>query len=150
MSGLCRMRDLDVQVVGVPKTVDNDIAATDRCSGYPSAARYMIHATKELGADIRSLPQPVIIVETMGRNVGWIATAAALARNDPEDDASCPQLVYLPEQPFDGEDFLSRLDRIVARVGWGWSSSRRVFAILPAPSCSNPPPPRRPIHCSGP
>jgi 6-phosphofructokinase len=119
VSELCHARGLDVQVVGVPKTVDNDIAATDRCPGYPSAARYMIHATRELGADIRSLPQPVTVLETMGRNVGWIAAAAALARNDPEDDASCPQLVYLPELPFDAEDFLSRLDQIVARVGWG-------------------------------
>jgi 6-phosphofructokinase len=119
VSELCHARGLDVQVVGVPKTVDNDVAATDRCPGYPSAARYMIHATRELGADIRSLPQPVTVLETMGRNVGWIAAAAALARNDPEDDASCPQLVYLPELPFDAEDFLSRLDQIVARVGWG-------------------------------
>jgi 6-phosphofructokinase 1 len=119
VSELCRARGLDIQVVGVPKTVDNDIVATDRCPGYPSAARYMIHATRELGADIRSLPQPVTILETMGRNVGWIAAAAALARNDPEDDASCPQLVYIPELPFDAEDFLFRLDRIVAQAGWG-------------------------------
>ena len=119
VSGLCRARGLDVQVVGVPKTVDNDILATDRCPGYLSAARYMAHATKELGADIRSLPQPVTILETMGRNVGWIAAAATLARDDFEDETSCPQLVYVPELAFDCDEFLCRLDRVVGTLGWG-------------------------------
>ena len=119
VSELCRAKGLDMQIVGVPKTVDNDIAATDRCPGYASAARYMMQATQELGGDLRSLPQPVTILETMGRNVGWIAAAAALARNEPENAMECPQLLYLPEQPFVGDDFLDNLDRIVRQIGWG-------------------------------
>ncbi|HEY4009487.1 MAG TPA: diphosphate--fructose-6-phosphate 1-phosphotransferase [Acidobacteriaceae bacterium] len=112
---LCLARGLDLRVVGVPKTIDNDIAATDRCPGYASAARYIGTAARELGADIRSLPQPVTILETMGRSVGWIAAASALARAD-ENDA--PHLVYVPEVPFETEAFLDDLHRIVGRIGW--------------------------------
>jgi 6-phosphofructokinase 1 len=119
ISQLCRAAGLNVQIVGVPKTVDNDIVATDRCPGYASAARYIMQAAQELGADIRALPQPVTILETMGRNVGWIAAAAAMARNDIENDAECPQLLYLPELPFDTEDFLDKLDNVVRMTGWG-------------------------------
>jgi len=106
---------MDIRVVGVPKTIDNDIEATDRCPGYASAARYIATATRELGADVRALPQPVTIMETMGRSVGWIAAAASLARTD---DGSAPHLVYLPEVPFETEAFLSDLSRVVDRLGW--------------------------------
>ncbi len=119
VSDLCRAAGLDVQIVGVPKTVDNDIAATDRCPGYASAARYMMQATQELGADLRSLPQPVTILETIGRNVGWIAAAAALARDDVKNDAECPQLLYVPEVAFDTEQFLAALECVVREIGWG-------------------------------
>src|SRR5581483_550341 len=111
----CALQGLDLSVLGVPKTIDNDIAATDRCPGYASAARYIATAARELGADLRSLPQPVTILETMGRSVGWIAAATALARMD---DDSAPHLVYLPEVPFDTEAFLSDLSRTVSRLGW--------------------------------
>lgn len=119
VSDLCRAAGLDVQIVGVPKTVDNDIAATDRCPGYASAARYMMQGTQELGADLRALPQPVTILETMGREVGWIAAAAALARDDVKNDAECPQLLYIPEIAFDIEQFLAALERMVREIGWG-------------------------------
>ncbi|MGA9719961.1 MAG: diphosphate--fructose-6-phosphate 1-phosphotransferase [Acidobacteriaceae bacterium] len=118
LSDLCRAAGLDVQIVGVPKTVDNDIAGTDRCPGYASAARYMMQATQELGADLRSLPQPVTILETMGRDVGWIAAAAALARDDAKNDGECPQLLYVPEVAFDTEQFLAALERVVREIGW--------------------------------
>ena len=111
----CRDAGYDIQVIGIPKTVDNDIAVTDRCPGYASAARYVAQSTRDLGMDIHSLPQPVSILETMGRDVGWLAAASAAARLN-EDDA--PHLVYLPEQPFDTEKFLSDLDRVVVRLGW--------------------------------
>lgn len=119
VSGLCQAAGLDVQIVGVPKTVDNDIAATDRCPGYASAARYVMQATQELGADLRSLPQPVTILETMGREVGWIAAAAALARDDVKNNAECPQLLYIPEVAFDIEQFLAALEGMVREIGWG-------------------------------
>lgn len=115
VSEFCRSAGWDEQVVGVPKTVDNDIAATDRCPGYASAARYLAVSTRELGADLRSLPQPVTILETMGRSVGWLAAATTLACAE-EGDA--PHLVYVPELPFHRAQFLADLDRVVTAHGW--------------------------------
>jgi ATP-dependent phosphofructokinase / diphosphate-dependent phosphofructokinase len=111
----CRDAGYDAQLLGVPKTVDNDIAVTDRCPGFASAARYIAQSTRDLGMDVRSLPQPVSILETMGRTVGWLAAAAAAGKRDEQD---APHLVYLPERPFDMNDFLSSLDGIVAKHGW--------------------------------
>lgn len=118
VSEFCKSQGLDVRIIGVPKTVDNDIATTDRCPGYASAARYIAAAARELGADVRSLPQPVTILETMGRNVGWIAAAAALAADGPRGREYGPHLVYIPEVAFDCDEFLSRLDGIVRELGW--------------------------------
>ena len=115
VSKYCTSQGMDIRVVGVPKTIDNDIAATDRCPGYASAARYIAISTRELAADVRALPQPVTILETMGRSVGWIAAAASLARTDPD---SAPHLVYVPEVPFETEEFLSDLSSVVDRLGW--------------------------------
>jgi ATP-dependent phosphofructokinase / diphosphate-dependent phosphofructokinase len=111
----CRAAGFEVQIIGVPKTADNDIAGTDRCPGYASAARYIAQSTRDLGQDIRGLPQPVTILEVIGRSIGWPAAASVLAKAD-ESDA--PHLVYIPERAFDAEDFLSRLDGIVGRQGW--------------------------------
>ena len=111
----CHDAGYDAQVLGVPKTVDNDIAVTDRCPGFASAARYIAESTRDLGMDVRSLPQPVSILETMGRSVGWLAAAAAQGKRDEQD---APHLVYLPERPFDMDDFLSSLDGIVTQQGW--------------------------------
>jgi ATP-dependent phosphofructokinase / diphosphate-dependent phosphofructokinase len=111
----CRESGHRVNVIGVPKTVDNDIELTDRCPGYASAARYIAQSTQDLGMDVRSLPQPVSILETMGRSVGWLAAAAAAGKRD-EGDA--PHLLYLPEQPFEMSAFLADLDQIVSKQGW--------------------------------
>lgn len=111
----CKNAAYDIQIVGIPKTIDNDIVCTDRCPGYGSAARFVAQATRDIGMDVRSLSQPVSIFETLGRNVGWLAAAAASARRD-EDDA--PHLIYLPERPFDTESFLSDVDNVVTRLGW--------------------------------
>jgi ATP-dependent phosphofructokinase / diphosphate-dependent phosphofructokinase len=111
----CRAAGFEVQTIGVPKTADNDIAGTDRCPGYASAARYIAQSTRDLGMDIRGLPQPVTILEVIGRSIGWPAAASVLAKAD-ESDA--PHLVYVPERAFDAEDFLARLDGIVSRQGW--------------------------------
>lgn len=115
ISAFCRSINFEVQIIGIPKTIDNDLAITDRCPGYASAARYVAQSTRDLGMDIRSLPQPVTILETMGRSVGWLAGAAGLAKAA-DDDA--PHLVYVPELPFHVERFLKDLDRIVTRFGW--------------------------------
>lgn len=111
----CRYADYEARVIGVPKTIDNDIAQTDRCPGYATAARYIAQSTRDLGMDIRALPQPVSILETMGRGVGWVAAAAAAAKRDVED---APHLVYIPEVAFEMGRFLADLDRVVTKQGW--------------------------------
>ena len=115
VSERCRNAGFSVQVIGVPKTVDNDIAMTDRCPGYASAARYMAQTTRDLGMDIRSLPQPVTILEVIGRSIGWLAAATALAK---DREADAPHLIFLPEKPFHAEKFLADLDQIVTKLGW--------------------------------
>ena len=102
-------------VIGIPKTIDNDISVTDRCPGFGSAARYVAQSVRDLAMDVQSLPQPVSIYETMGRSTGWLAGASALARTREEDG---PHLVYLPERAFDVECFLGALDRVVTKLGW--------------------------------
>jgi 6-phosphofructokinase len=108
----------DVAVIGVPKTVDNDVAGTDRAPGFASAARYVAQTVRDLGVDVRSLPVPVSIFETMGRDAGWLAGSALLAREDPDDDCDAPHLVYLAETPFDVDAFLGAIDATVRRLGW--------------------------------
>lgn len=115
VAAFCAASGYEARVLGIPKTVDNDIASTDRCPGYASAARYIAQSARDLGADVRSLPQPISILETMGRSVGWLAAATAAGKRCEED---APHLVYIPELPFYMEEFLSSLDRIVARQGW--------------------------------
>jgi len=111
----CRAMKFDVQIIGVPKTIDNDILGTDRCPGFGSAARYVAQSTRDLAMDIRSLPQPVSIFETLGRDVGWLAAASTVGKVDPDD---APHLVYVPEIPFVQEKFLSDVDAMVRRLGW--------------------------------
>jgi ATP-dependent phosphofructokinase / diphosphate-dependent phosphofructokinase len=111
----CRELGFDAQIIGVPKTVDNDIAMTDRCPGYASAARYMAQSVRDLGMDIRSLPQPVTVLEVIGRSIGWLAAATALAK---ENDADAPHIIFLPEKPFQKDKFLADLDGIVTKHGW--------------------------------
>lgn len=111
----CNDSGWPLQVIGVPKTIDNDVARTDRCPGYASAARYIAQSTRDLGMDLRSLPQPVSILETMGRSVGWIAAAAAAGKRDEED---APHLVYIPEIAFDLDRFIAAVDAVVSRLGW--------------------------------
>ena len=114
-SDFCRSQCFELKIMGVPKTIDNDIQGTDRCPGYGSAARYVAQSTRDLGMDVRSLPQPVSILETLGRSVGWLAAASAIAKRN-EDDA--PHLVYLPEIPFVVEKFLADLDRLLRKQDW--------------------------------
>lgn len=104
----------DIRVGGIPKTMDNDLAVTDHAPGYGSAARYAAATVQEVGADVRSLPIHVVIVEVMGRNAGWIAAASALARKAPGD---APHLIYIPEVPFDEEAFLADAKRLFEEKG---------------------------------
>lgn len=108
-------RNADIRVVGIPKTVDNDIAITDHCPGYGSAARYLAQATAEITQDVRSMPIHVCIIEAMGRNAGWVTAAASLAK---KDDEAGPHKIYLPEIAFDEEKFLDEIKSLYDRKGY--------------------------------
>ena len=99
-----------VRFIGVPKTIDNDLCLTDHTPGYGSAAKYIATILKEVIRDssvynIRS----VTVAEIMGRHAGWLAGAACLAGGD---DCEGPDLILLPEVPFDPDRFLTRVDEL--------------------------------------
>lgn len=107
-------RENGIHVVGIPKTIDNDIAITDHCPGYGSAARYLAQTVAEISQDVRSMPIHVSIIEAMGRNAGWITAAAALAKKDKE---AGPHLIYLPEIAFDEYKFLNDVKELYNEYG---------------------------------
>ncbi|MGD9890480.1 MAG: diphosphate--fructose-6-phosphate 1-phosphotransferase [Dehalococcoidia bacterium] len=104
-------------VVGIPKTVDNDLPAIDHSPGFASAARFLAMAVIDAGHDTRAMQRtdPVKVIEVGGRNAGWLAAAASLGRRD-ESDA--PHLVYLPEQPLDPDGVVRDVERVLRRHGW--------------------------------
>ena len=118
---------VDVRVVGVPKTIDNDLPGTDHCPGYGSAARFLAQVTRETALDTRAMRQtdPIRLIEVMGRHAGWLPGAAWLAREQADD---APHLVYLPERPLD-------VDRIVADVREVWTALGWCVVVL----CENQP-----------
>jgi 6-phosphofructokinase 1 len=107
----------DLRVLGVPKTVDNDLPVTDHCPGYGSAARFAALASLGAGRDTEAMRRtdPVKIVEVMGRYAGWLAAGAALGRRDTED---APHLVYVPEQPVPVEAILADVERVHRELGF--------------------------------
>ena len=108
----CKERGLDIRVMGIPKTHDNDIAITDHSPGYGSIARYMAQSVKEVAADVKGLPIHVVIVEALGRNAGWTTAAGALAD---DGDGVGPDLIYLPERPFDEDKFLDDVKKLLEK-----------------------------------
>ena len=107
----CQKRNLDVKVMGIPKTTDNDIAVTDHSPGFGSAAKYMAACTQELAADVRSLPIHVVVMEASGRNAGWITAASALAG----EKGYAPDLIYLPERAFDEDKFIEDIKKLLEK-----------------------------------
>mgnify|MGYP005917354527 CR=1 FL=1 len=108
------LREEGLNIIHLPKTIDNDIGITDHTPGYGSTARYIARTTAEIGADVKSLPIHVCILEAMGRNAGWITAASALARKKHGD---APHLIYLPERPFREEEFLADVKELYDRLG---------------------------------
>ncbi|HEX2911306.1 MAG TPA: diphosphate--fructose-6-phosphate 1-phosphotransferase [Chloroflexia bacterium] len=102
--------------LGIPKTVDNDLFGTDFAPGYPSAARWLAHTTRDAGLDLIGMRgfDNIKIIEAMGRHSGWMAAATTLARTRPADP---PHLLYLPEQPFEIERFLQDVATVYAWLG---------------------------------
>lgn len=101
-----------ISVVGIPKTMDNDLAVTDHAPGYGSAARYIAQSVAEVTADVAGLPIHVVVIEASGRNAGWITAASALARQAGVDG---PDLIYLPERPFKEEEFLADVKALIEK-----------------------------------
>ena len=100
----------DCRVMGVPKTIDNDLFGTDHCPGYASAAKYIATSIMEVYQDARVYDTGMVcIMEIMGRHAGWLAGAACLAGGD---DSDGPDLILLPEVPFDQDKFLARVDEL--------------------------------------
>jgi 6-phosphofructokinase 1 len=110
-------RGLDLTVVGVPKTIDNDLPLTDHCPGYGSAARFVAQATAEAGLDTETMRRtdPIKLIEVMGRHAGWLAAAAWLGRRGPD---SAPHLVYLPERPRPEATILAEVEAVYRRLGF--------------------------------
>ena len=104
----------ECRVMGVPKTIDNDLFGTDHCPGFASAAKYIATSCMEINKDARVYDNGMItVVEIMGRHAGWLAASAALAT----EFGSGPDLIYLPELDFDMDKFLSDVDKIYAKSG---------------------------------
>lgn len=100
----------DVNVIGIPKTIDNDLCGTDHCPGYGSAAKYIANSIMEINRDASIYPSPlVVVVEIMGRNAGWLTAASKLA----SVNGYGADLIYLPETPFSYEKFLSDVKTVV-------------------------------------
>ena len=116
ISKLAQQQNYELRVIGVPKTIDNDLAITDHTPGYGSVIKYVATTVRELACDNEAMGQGdlVSIVEVMGRSAGWIAAGAALAkRRDHPHDA--PHLIYLPEIAFDQTKCLEDIRRILKR-----------------------------------
>ena len=104
----------ECRVMGVPKTIDNDLFGTDHCPGFASAAKYIATSCMEINKDARVYDNGMItVVEIMGRHAGGLAASAALAT----EFGSCPDLIYLPELDFDMEKFIADVERIYAANG---------------------------------
>lgn len=111
ISILAEKEGLDLKVIGIPKTMDNDLAFTDNCPGFGSAARYAAINASELALDANGLPIHVVVMELMGRNAGWVTAASALAARA----TNCEVLTYLPEKLVDIDVMLKDIEKAYAK-----------------------------------
>ena len=101
----------EVKVIGVPKTIDNDLFGTDHCPGFGSAAKYVATSIMEMKLDANVYDTPMItVVEVMGRNAGWLTASSALCQ-----DGLGPDLIYLPEVAFDTDKFVADVKATLAK-----------------------------------
>lgn len=109
-------RGYEMRVIGVPKTIDNDLPHTDHCPGYGSVIKYNATTVMEVATDVGSMATDdgsCCIIEVMGRSAGWIAAGTILAKRNPED---APHIILLPEIPFDEEKFLAKVKETVSTL----------------------------------
>lgn len=107
----------DLSVIGIPKTVDNDLAETDHAPGFASAARYVALSTRDISKDLEAMRnfEQVRIIETMGRNAGWLAAASGLLK---KNDTDGPHKIYIPEKIVSAETFLKDIKKVVGELGF--------------------------------
>ena len=107
----------DLQTISIPKTIDNDLPFTDHCPGYGSAALFIALATQDSALNTISIPShyPVKVIETMGRDAGWLTASSALGKRDEQDP---PHIILLPEQTFVEERFLAQVEEVYRHLGY--------------------------------
>jgi 6-phosphofructokinase 1 len=118
VSKLAKEFGYPVTCIGVPKTIDNDLAVTDCCPGFGSAAKYTAVSVREAALDVAAMAETstkVFVYEAMGRHAGWLAAAAGLAGNGPDE---APHIILFPERAYDEADFLAAVKKVVDRVGY--------------------------------
>lgn len=113
LSDYAKLINSDIKFMGVPKTIDNDLAVTDHTPGYGSAAKFIAATMKEIIRDGLVYDYPTVtIVEIMGRNAGWLTAAAALAKSD---DCEGVDMLFLPEKPFDIDSFMDSIKELSSK-----------------------------------
>lgn len=132
LSEFAKQIDYDINIIGIPKTIDNDLMATDHTPGFGSAAKYIATSMSEIYYDsiIYNL-KSVTIVEIMGRNAGWLTATSALATNQYN---TVPDLIYLPEVTFNMDKFFNDIDQclkfknnIIIAVSEGIKDSNGIY-----------------------
>jgi 6-phosphofructokinase len=116
ISKLAQSKGYTLRVIGVPKTIDNDLVTTDHCPGYGSVVKYLCSVVKESALDHEAMGQHdlVSIIEVMGRNAGWIAAGTTLAKSK-ENPNDAPHLIYLPELPFSQDKFVEDVQNVLKK-----------------------------------
>ena len=107
-----------IKCIAIPKTVDNDLAVTDCCPGFGSAAKYIATSTLEASLDVESMSETstkVFILEVMGRHAGWMAASSALARTSKNN---APHIILFPEIRFNQQRFLKKIKAVVKKNGY--------------------------------
>jgi len=114
ISRYMKKKGYDCRVMGIPKTIDNDLFGTDHCPGFGSAAKYIATSFSEIYLDANVYDVGMVtVIECMGRNAGWLTASSALA----SEIGQGPDLIYLPERPFDVNKFLSDVNRVYKEKG---------------------------------
>ena len=118
IQGEAARRGYELRVMGVPKTIDNDLPHTDHCPGYGSVIKYNAATVMEIALDVGAMATEdgsCVIIEVMGRSAGWIAAGTVLAKRNPDD---APHIILVPEIAFEEPKFLDRVKETVARLGY--------------------------------
>lgn len=113
----CTEQGYELHGIGIPKTVDNDLHATDHTPGYPSAARFVALSVQHAGRLARDMQRVdrFVVHQTVGRDAGWLAAASALAKKSPQD---APHLIYIPEVPLNRDGVLADVQQTINDFGW--------------------------------